>query len=109
LRRSPRARDVRAREGARDEVARQDEERGEAEVDVAEDRGRPAVDEHVAPRVGVGEQEQVREEHEQHADAADPVAAEQRADSDVGLAVRYGRRGVAHPRRVASAPYVRVL
>ena len=51
--------------------------------------------------VGVGDEEQVREEDEQHPHAADAVAAEQRADPDVGPAVRRSR-GIAHPRRVVA-------
>ena len=99
--RPPPAGDVRARERARDEIARQHEERRQREVDVAEDRRRPVVAEQVVVRDRVGEQADVGREDEQRADAAHPVAGDQRADPEVRRGLRLDRRGHRRQGRVA--------
>jgi hypothetical protein len=70
-----------AQERARDEVAGEDEERRQREVEAADDLLEGVVVLEAA--AGVGVHRDVREEHHRHRDPADRVAAEQVADQPV--------------------------
>ena len=85
--------DIGAREGPRDEIARQHEEGRQGEVDVAEDRRRPVVAEQVVVGDRVGEQADVGGEDEEGADAAHAVAGDERADPEVRRGLCLDRRG----------------
>ncbi len=96
----------RAHERPADEIARQDEEQHEREVEVADDLLRPAVV--LDARAGVGVDDHVAREDQRRRDRADRVAADEVADEPVaeGAVVQraIGGRVVAHPRRSLPQP-----